>query len=154
LRPIAKTYIKYPHDREHLPLQIPDSAGNTFATVFWRLGKLIAFRDPTHLYFASLQWMAPTETDSAIEWLLSAGDWQDSRLLKPYRLRVDWHHWSDTQRNTLKHEVEFARNEAKKSNGAIKAWLFFVGTQDKSNPSLLIVNRYQLICCIEGSKFI
>ncbi len=156
LRPIAKTFIKYPHDREYLPLKVPECEGNTFATVFWRLGKLIQHRRPTHLYFASLHWKAPTKTVASIEWQLDAGDWDraNNRRGTSFRVRVNWSEWSATQRNTLEHEIEFARGQTKNSGGAIKAWLFFIGTQDDNDQTLLVVNRYQAICCIEGPKFI
>jgi hypothetical protein len=154
IRPIAKAFIKYPHDRDTLPLQVPDCEGSTFATVFWRLVKLMQFRSLTHLYFAPLHWKAPAKSEAYIEWQLNAGDWDtvNNRRGTSYRVRVDWADWSATQRNTLLHEVEFARNKAKDRGGAIKAWLFFVGTQDVDDPTLLVVSRYQLICCIEGPK--
>lgn len=154
IRPIAKAFIKYPHDRETLPLQVPDCEGSTFASVFWRLNKLMQFRSPTHLYFAPLHWKAPSKSEAYIEWQLNAGDWDtvNNRRGTSYRVRIDWTDWSSTQRNTLLHEVEVARDKAKDSGGAINAWLFFVGTQDADHPTLLVVNRYQLICCIEGPK--
>ena len=40
LRPICRTYMKYPHDRARLPLSVPGCEGNTFDSVFWRLGKV------------------------------------------------------------------------------------------------------------------
>jgi hypothetical protein len=154
IRPIAKAFIKYPHDRETLPLQVPDCEGSSFASVFWRLGKLMQLRSPTHLYHAPLHWKAPSKSDGHIEWQLNAGDWDtvNNRRGTSYRVRVDWTDWSSTQRNTLLHEVEVARDKAKDSGGAINAWLFFVGTQDAYDPTLLVVSRYQLICCIEGPK--
>jgi hypothetical protein len=154
IRPIAKAFIKFPNDREYLPLQIPGCGGDTFATVFWRLGRLMALRNLTHLYFAPLHWKAPTKTDSHMEWQLNTGGWDavNKRPRTSYRVRVDWADWSSTQRNTLFHEIEVARDKAKDSGGAVNAWLFFVGTQDDQDQTLLVVNRYQLICCIEGSK--
>lgn len=156
IRPIAKAYIKYPKDREFLPLQIPDCEGDTFVTVFWRLTKILNFRHPTHLYFAPLHWRAPLKTDTYVEWQLNAGDWdtKNNRRGTAYRVRVDWAKWSTTQRTTLLHEIEVAVDKAKDSGGAVIAWLFFVGTQDAIDPTLLVVSRYQLICCIEGSKYI
>lgn len=156
IRPIAKAFIKYPHDREYLPLNVPECEGDTFATVFLRLGKLMRFRRPTHLYFASLHWKAPTKTDTNIEWHLNAGDWDtaNNRRGISYRVKVNWTEWSATQRSTLEHEIEFARKTAKDSGGAVKAWLFFIGTQDNEDQTLLIVNRYQAICCLEGPRSI
>jgi hypothetical protein len=154
IRPIAKAFMKYPHDREGLLLQIPGCEGNTFASVFWRLVKLMRFRSATHLYFAPLHWKAPKNSDTNIEWQLNAGDWDtvNNRRGASFRVRVDWSGWSVTQRNTMLHEVEVARAAAKSSSGSINAWLFFVGSQDDEDQTLLVVNRYQLICCIEGAK--
>jgi hypothetical protein len=156
IRPIAKAYMKYPLDRESLPLQVPDCEGNTFATVFWRLGKIMAFRQPTHLYYAPLHWKAPTKADSYMEWQLNAGNWdkENNRRGDAYRMRVEWTGWSVTQRNTLLHEIEVSREKAKHSTGAVEAWLFFIGTQDSDDPTQIIVNRYQTICCIEGPRSI
>lgn len=154
IRPIAKAFIKFPFDREELPLQVPTCEGSTFASVFWRLGKLMQFRSPVHLYYAPLHWKAPTRSEAFIEWQLSAGDWDtvNNRRGTSYRVRVDWSAWSTTQRSTLLHEIEVARDNAKDSGGATNAWLFFVAAQDADDPTLLVVSRYQLICCIEGSK--
>lgn len=154
IRPIAKAYIRYPNDRESLPLQVPECGGNTFATVFWRLGRILNFRNPTHLYYAPLHWKAPLKTDTHVEWQLNAGDWdaQNRRRGTMYRVKVDWETWSATQRTTLLHEVEVARDKAKNGGGAVNAWLFFVGIQDANDPTLLVVSRYQLICCIEGPQ--
>jgi hypothetical protein len=156
IRPIAKAFIKYPHDREHLPLHVPECEGNTFATVFWKLGKIMRFRRSTHLYFAELHWKAPTRTDANIEWQLNAGEWDVVHNCRgtSYSVRVNWADWSPMQRNTLEHEIEFARNKAKDSGGTVKAWLFFIGTQDDEDQTLLNVNRYQAICCNEGAKSI
>ncbi len=156
IRPIAKTFMKFPHDRAFLQLQIQDCEGDTYLTVFWRLRELTQFHHPTHLYCAPLHWKQSTKTDTSIEWQLDAGDWDkvNNRRGTPYRVRVDWDQWSTTQRNTLLHEIEVAIDKAKGSNGAVKAWLFFVGKQDNQDQTLLVVNRYQLICCLEGSKSI
>lgn len=154
--PIAKTFLKYPHDRDHLPLQVPNCDGKTFAAVFWRLGKLMRFRQPIHLYYAPLHWKAPTKTDTGIEWQLNAGDWDtvNNRRGISFRVRVDWTEWSMIQRNTLVHETEIIRGMAKESGGIMNAWLFFVGTQSNEDPTLLLVDKYQVICCIEGPKYI
>lgn len=154
LRPIAKAFIKYPHDRETLPLQIPNCEGVTFSSVFWRLNKLMKFRSPTHLFYAPLHWKAPSNSETHAEWQLNAGDWDavNNRRGTCFKVKVDWSNWSPTQRNTLLHEIEVAREVAKESGGAINAWLFFVATQDAYDQTLLSVNRYQLICCIEGPK--
>ncbi|TAF99108.1 MAG: hypothetical protein EAZ43_16430 [Betaproteobacteria bacterium] len=154
IRPIVKRFIQFPHDREGLPLEIKNCDGNTYAAVFWRLNRLMRFRNPVHLYFAPLHWKAPVKSDTYVEWQLSAGDWDvvNNRRRASYRVRVDWSEWSDTKRNTLLYEVELARDHAKDSGGLVNAWMFFVGEQDPQDQSLLVSNRHQLICCIEEAK--
>ena len=154
IRPIARLYMRFPNDLENLPLEIPGCEGTTFANSFWRLRKIIRFNNPTHLYFAPLNWKMPNRNAENIEWFVSAGNWDPStkKLVEPYRVRVAWASWSQTKRNTLEYEIEAARDEAKLSNGAVTAWLFFIGTQDTNDQSLIIVDRHQTICCIESKK--
>lgn len=152
LRPICRTYMKFPHDHAHLPLAIPGCEGDRFASVFWRLGKIMRFRNPTHLFFGPLQWGAPHVGEAYIEWALDAGDWDAAaRRRSPcYKVRVNWSHWTPRQRDTLRHELEVARTEVKGVSGGPKAWLFCVGTQDDTDPSLILVNQHRLICCLVG----
>jgi hypothetical protein len=154
LRPICRAFMNYPYDRENLPLQVPNCHGFNFASVFLRLSKLLRFHDQTHLYYAALQWPAPIQTAAHIEWQLDAGDWDTARNRRgtSYRVRVYWSKWSSVQRDTLKREVDFALQEAKLSGGMVKAWMFFVGTQNIDDYTLLELDRYQLICCLEGPK--
>jgi hypothetical protein len=154
LRPICRAFMNYPYDRASLPLHVPNCRGSNFSSIFRRLGKLVRFQDQTHLYYAALQWPAPIQTTAHIEWLLDAGDWNTARNRRgtSYRVRVHWSQWSSVQRDTLKHEVDFALQEAKAKGGQVKAWMFFVGTQNIDDYTLLELDRYQLICCLEGPK--
>lgn len=156
IRPIARLYMRLRYGREKLPLEIPGCEGTTFANSFWRLTKIMRFNNPTHLYFAPLSWKAPIRNAENIEWLVSAGNWDvnTKKLMEPYRVRVVWADWSQTKKNTLEYEIEAAREKVKLKKGTLTAWLFFIGTQDPNDQSLITVNRYQAICCIEGKKII
>ncbi len=154
LRPICRTFMRFPNDHAQLPLSIPGCEGNSFDSVFWRLGKITKFRNPTHLYFAPLQWKAPHVGEAYAEWTLDAGDWDSTanRRGDCYRVRVNWATWTPRQRDALRYEIEVARNEVKGVTSGPKAWLFCVGTQDDTDPTLILVNKYQLICCLVGEQ--
>lgn len=154
IRPICGQYMQYPHDRG-LDLSIPDCPGDTYATVFQRLGfsGIWPMRQRTRLFCVALRWPAPVRTDDHMEVTLDAGEW-DEATGKPgrfYRLRVQWAHWTDRQRTTLHGEIRDAQQDARdsrkrdpKSPG--KAWAFFVGTQDAEDDSLIVARRYALVC--------
>jgi hypothetical protein len=153
LRPICRAYIAFPHDRAGLPLAVPQCVGQTFDQVFRRLSgsEITVHREPRRLYYAALQWCAPTVNEAAAEWLLDAGEWDAAHKRRgiAYRVRVVWSHWTPRQRETLRREVEIARDEAKQhKEKAVKAWMFFVGTQDADDPALLVVDRFELVCCL------
>jgi hypothetical protein len=99
LRSKNASMMRFAYTTKTLPLQVPDCEGSTFASVFWRLNKLMQFRSPTHLYFAPLHWKAPSKSEAYIEWQLNAGDWDtvNNRRGTSYRVRVDWTDWSSTQ---------------------------------------------------------
>lgn len=158
IRPICGQYMQYPHDRG-LDLSIPDCPGDTYATVFQRLAfsGIWLMRQRTRLFCVALRWSAPARTDEHMEVSLDAGEW-DEATGKPgrfYRLRVQWAHWTDRQRTTLHGEIRAAQQDAidsrrqdQKSPG--KAWVFFVGTQDAEDDSLIVASRYALVCCRFG----
>lgn len=159
IRPICRVFMDFPHDRDQLPLGIPDVPGTTYATVFRKLGYFgIERQQPgTRLFYAPLRWDPAVETAAHIEWKLDAGEWpkglpkDQNRPTKFYRVRVMWEGWTARQRDTLQTEIEIARDEVKGKAGAPeKAWLFFVGTQDPADAELFIVDRYPFICCRVG----
>jgi len=147
--------MEYAYDREHLAIEVPGCPGKTYETVFSKLDFLGIRPLPTttRLFYAALRWGSPIETDEHIEWLLDAGTWVTGakRPEAFYRARIQWAGWTERQRMTLRHEIEIARDEVKgKSGQPEKAWLFFVGKQDACDPSLLVADRYQLVCCRVG----
>lgn len=155
IRPICRIFMSFPHDRAQLPLDIPGCRGTTYATVFRELSFFgIEVQKPsTRLFYAALRWGAAVESDSYIEWALDAGEWPkgEKRPTRFYKVRVMWGGWTDRQRNTLRSEIEIAKDEVKgKAGQPDKAWLFFVGTQDAGDASLFLVDQYPLICCRVG----
>jgi len=155
IRPVCRVFMDFPNDRAQLPLEIPGCPGTTYAGVFRGLGffGIEAQQPPTRLFCAALRWGSAVETDTYIEWALDAGEWPkgEKRPTRFYKVRVMWAEWTDRQRNTLREEIEIAKDAVKgKAGQPEKAWLFFVGTQDAEDATLFTVNRYPFICCRVG----
>ena len=155
IRPVCRVFMDFPNDRAQLPLEIPGCPGTTYAGVFRGLGffGIEAQQPPTRLFCAALRWDSAVETDTYIEWALDAGEWPkgEKRPTRFYKVRVMWAEWTDRQRNTLREEIEIAKDAVKGKTGQPeKAWLFFVGTQDAEDATLFTVNRYPFICCRVG----
>jgi hypothetical protein len=158
LRPICRVFMEYPHDRFHLPVRIPHCRGRTYGTAFQQLGfadvrALCGRGDPVGLFYAPLSWDFATKGAGYEEWTLSAGAWPkgSKRPTAHYRVRIDWSEWTSLQRATLRHELVRARNEIVGKKGIPeKAWLFFVGRQDREDSALFVVDQYPLISCRVG----
>ena len=156
IRPICRIFMDFPHNRAQLPLEIKGCPGTTYATVFRRLGFFgIEIQQlPTRLFYAALRWDTADETETCIEWVLDAGEWPKGapRPVDFYKVRVMWAGWTERQRNTLREEIEIAKDMVKgKAAQPEKAWLFFVGTQDAQDASLFVVDRYPFISCRVGT---
>lgn len=155
IRPICRIFMEFPNDRESLPLSIPGCPGSTYETVFYRLAfnGIRRLTESTRLFWAPLRWNAPEIDDEYSEWQLGAGTW-NKETNKPtnfYRVRIQWADWTERQRETLRHEVEVAREEVKgKKDQGAKAWIFFVGTQDAEDQALIVANHYPLVACRVG----
>jgi hypothetical protein len=156
IRPACRTFINFPHDRDHLPLTIPNVSGRTYAEVFWHLRsrKSSHFKVLRHLYYATIRWKAkPTITEMYCELTLNVGEWDSGRndYKSLSRVRVDWSVWSQTRRDSLIREFEATREEAAekaRENSQVKGWLFFVGTQDEIDPEVFHVDDYRLVCSL------
>jgi hypothetical protein len=151
IRPLCKTFINYPFDR-HLPLTIPGLRGTTYEQIFWRLkqNEITRYRE-SRLFYVPISWSKPVQTDDELEIKLGAGEWQEKKLTRPYRVRVQWKDWSAAKRNYTLKEIEVARQEAidaNKSGASEKGWLFFLGRQDDADDSLFLVDDHRLICCV------
>lgn len=155
IRPICRIFMDFPHDRSTLGLKIPSCIGTTYNTVFRSLRFFgIKRQQPsTCLFYAALRWGTPVETDTYIEWALNAGEWPkgEKRPTQLYKVRVAWREWTQRQRNTLRNEIEIAKDDVKgKSQQPEKAWLFFIGTQDPDDLTVFVVKHYPFICCRVG----
>ncbi|MGR2682590.1 hypothetical protein [Chromobacterium haemolyticum] len=151
IRPICRTFVNYPHDR-HLPLAVPGIATETYQRVFRSLksDQILQHPEP-RLFYAPISWKASLANDDHLEIQLSYGEWEERKLIRPYRVKVNWQNWSVAKRNYVSREIETARLEymaAKKREDKEKGWLFFLGRQDESDRALFHVDDHRLICCL------
>lgn len=157
IRTICRTYMKFPNDRPHMALSIPGVSGGTYSKVFKSLwGKPELFLDPTRLFYGPIRWtVEPVITDEYCELTLSAGEWDETtkKYKGFYRARVSWAGWSKPRRDSLIREYEVTRREARvqaQADKAIQGLLFFVGTQDDTDPYVFHVEHHRLICSLTG----
>lgn len=151
IRPICRTFINYPFDRD-LPLAVPGIAADTYQRVFRSLksDQVIQYSEP-RLFYAPISWKASIAADDQLEIQLSYGEWKERKLIRPYRVRMNWKDWSAAKRNYVSREIETTRSEymaAKKRGDKEKGWLFFEGRQDASDPPLFHVDDHRLVCCV------
>lgn len=151
IRPICRTFINHPFDRD-LPLAVPGVAADTYHGVFRSLksDQVVQYPEP-RLFYAPISWKAPIADDVQLEIQLSYGEWIERKLTRPYRVRLDWKDWSSAKRNYVSREIETAKSEymaAKKRGDKEKGWLFFIGRQDESDPTLFHVDDHRLVCCV------
>ncbi|MES2300134.1 MAG: hypothetical protein V4582_24080 [Pseudomonadota bacterium] len=151
IRPICRTFIKFPFDRD-LPLAIPGIDAATYQRVFKVLKSNEIMQYPERrLFYAPISWKAPSGHDDHLEILLSYGEWVDGKLVRPYRVKLDWSAWSAAKRRNVSNEIEVAQDEymkAKKAGKIDKGYLFFIGKQDEGDPALFHVDDHRLICCL------
>lgn len=151
IRPICRTFVNYPYDRD-LPLAVPGIAADTYQCVFRSLksDQILQYPEP-RLFYAPISWKAPVADDDRLEIQLSYGEWIERKLTRPYRVRMGWKDWSAAKRNYVSREIETAKAEymaAKKRGDKEKGWLFFIGRQDESDPTLFYVDDHRLVCCV------
>ena len=151
IRPICRTFINYPFDRD-LPLAVPSVTADTYQRVFRSLksDQVIQYPEP-RLFYAPISWKASIADDDRLEIQLSYGEWKERKLTRPYRVRMDWKDWSAAKRNYVSREIETARSEymaAKKRGDKEKGWLFFIGRQNESDSTLFHVDDHRLVCCV------
>ena len=145
IRPACRTFIQFPHDRDTLPLEIPNLPGRTYGRVFHYLGchtpVLLPLR--RRLFYARLRWHAELVADAhCCELALEAG--------APCTLRIDWSAWSGARRRSFLREVLSTRSDVieTRAHGGLDVWLFFIGTQDAGAPSLFVADEERFICCL------
>ncbi len=153
IRPICHAFINFPCDRNR-PLHIPAISGDNYMRVFKKLSTNIQVHTNLKIFYSSLQWK---KINSNNQWLiipLTAGLWIDNKPSKNYQVHVDWASWSQAKRTMLLNELEIAQIEAKEAYPADKnnkAWVFFIGEQEVSNPQIFYVRDQRLICSIIGN---
>jgi hypothetical protein len=153
IRPICKTFMNYPYDR-HLPLSIPDINGQRYSEVINPLksGEIKSYPDKK-LFYAPISWQEPKINDNYIEVCLSYGIWEEKKLIRPYRVLVPIENLSEYKINYIVSELNYGIAEYKESKDKglkDKAWLFFIGDQFNSDPSVFYVDDHRLICCLIG----
>lgn len=151
IRPICRAFIQFPYDRT-LSLNIPNLDGDSYLTIFKKLNGIERF-GVNKIFYGELSWKKEEFDEEYMMIFLSAGDWKESKLVNPYRVRVDWSTWSNRKKTVLKNELEVARQEAieaksKNSKTKERAYLFFIGEQDALETSIFNVSDYRLICVL------
>lgn len=151
IRPICRTFINYPFDR-HLPLTVPGIAADTYQRALRALksGQIVDY-SAAHIFYAPISWKASIANDDHLDIQLSYGEWEERKLIRPYRVKVNWQNWSKAKRNYVLREIEAARSEymtAHKRGDKDKGVLFFIGKQDKVDLALFHVDDHRLICCL------
>jgi hypothetical protein len=151
LRPLCRTFVKFPYDRD-AALQIPGLRGSTYEELFWRLKQNEIIRYPVaHTFYGPMSWSRAVQDDAFLELTLNAGEWRENRLVRPYRVRLGWTHWSPAQRRAVLHEIEVARHEtieARQRHGKERGWVFFIGTQLPDLDDVFEVHDHRLVCCL------
>jgi hypothetical protein len=155
IRPVCKTFLKFPYDRGSLQLEIPGVPGKNYYQVFWYLGskKPQVFSEPVRLYYSPIRWVADIKTTNVCcEITLNAGEWDDTKreFKSPCRVRVNWAEWSQSQQNCLARELAITQKEARvlaRQDSKARGWIFFVGRQDSEDPGLFHVDDFRFICC-------
>lgn len=153
IRPICRTFIRFPYDRD-LDLSIPDINAKNYLTVFKKLkwDELCRYSE-ARIFYSPILWKKATETEEYLEVLVDAGERQVKKLTNGYRVRIEWAEWSKAKRTYVRNELEAARKEAidtkgKDSKTKLKGYLFFIGEQDIKDLTLFRVRDHRLICCL------
>ncbi len=153
IRPICRAFLEFPYDR-HLPLHIDGINTTTYQTVFKRLrSEGIKTFPQQRIFYEKLAWGVAQESEDGLLIPLDAGEWENKRLVRPYRALVQWADWSQTARTRLINELELARQEnmaAEKAGVKEKTFLFFIGVQSPDELSQFVVNDQRLICSVHG----
>lgn len=170
IRPLARHFIDFPHSNDrNIPLIVEGincEECNTYSTVFKRISatKIGSNLYPGKRIFYGSVYTAkyndkPKNINLSNSFIvnLAQGLWVEElggkrKPEKLYQVIVDYSTWSTKAVNTIKREIEIAKDEyweaVKEKNSNTKAWLFFIGEQDKDDPFLFYVNNHRCICCL------
>lgn len=160
IRPICRAFLNFPFDR-NMSLDVPGIEDKTYWTAFKKLGagnKGIEQFDRSKIFYAELAWAKAQEDEDSLVIPLSAGEWSTERkLVRPYRVRVCWAEWSKYKQTVVRNEMDVVREEgikAKKQNLKDRAYVFFIGDQDKDDQTIFNVSDHRLICGLLGALVI
>lgn len=149
IRGPAVCYLRYPHDLARITLELPGADVRPYCDVFVQLRSIRPLR-PIHIFFAPLRWKDRLETDAdGFIVPLSAGDWENTQLVRGWRVRVRTDAWSETRQRSVLADIERAQQWAFQFRKEKRpAWLFFIGQQRADDPTVVEVDDPCLICAV------
>jgi len=148
IRPFCRTFIRYPDSRVDLRIQIPGIDAEYYQYAFRRLDfdKIVVY-PRSRIFYAEVAWStAPEFTDAAAVVSLYAGERDPqlrARVLRPYRVIIDWSGWNQRLRSALRREIASARREAREHSGSdAKSWFFFLSEPNRDDPEVFRLDHY------------
>lgn len=157
IQPLARHYILFPYDR-HIHLYVPEVDAKRYTSVFQRLYYKEGFPyERNKIYFGELLINRLLIINNFMYLPLTAGIWDENRKpQKNYGLSVDLSPWSQYKKDYISSHIKYCAEEVKDSlrqNIRVKAWIFFLGKQDVSDPFKfnLLINDHRLICCLTST---
>lgn len=153
IRPICRAFINFPYDRD-MSLNISGVTGNNYMTIFKKLSNgPVQQYEELKIFYSPLQWRKIIPNNDLLIIPLTAGLWIDNKPTQNYQININWSSWSKAKKTILFNELETAQEEArlaKKMGRKDKAWVFFIGEQDKENNEIFYLKDQRLICSIIG----
>jgi hypothetical protein len=165
IRPIARHFIDFPNDRK-LEL-IVEPLGNNYHNTYEKVFKKITTTSDMYNLYPDKQIFYGTlyvgnkykktyenlDLTNTFIVTLVQGSWTRDRIPRElYQIIVHCSSWSTKAVNTIKREIELAKEEQweaiNKGHRETKSWIFFIGNQDKNNPFLFHVDNHRFICCL------
>jgi hypothetical protein len=149
IRSVCKFFMEFPHDREAI-LNVPGIDAKCYQYAFKRI-KAGKQEGKVRIFYAPIRWNTPpVENDKFYDLFLHVGIWDNiqGKYNPMCHVQVQWETWSQQKKSYVKDEVEYLRNEMRNKN--VRAWCFFMGTQDFDDKFLFKVTDHRMICCLEG----
>jgi hypothetical protein len=161
IRPVCRFFQNFPNLR-HLPLAVPGCTGGSFQEIFHMLRNTPGEEKlPPKILIAGLRFKEePQYSNDSATLTLNAGRKTTDCIDECYRLSIEWAAWHQRQRtlfsNYVDEQVEDLRGRWLRARALGKPDLpqvtvFFIGTQNPSNPWLIHVDDQRKICILPGS---
>lgn len=152
IRQICRTFVDYPDDRD-LVLHIPGVKATKYCTVFKKLKwDELQHYPGLRIFYAALRWTKLVEDDVCLELALDAGLREGGRLVAGHCLKIVWEAWSDARKAVVRRELLdaqlCARHAFRAGSRGVKAYVFFLGSQDVTDLRVFRVDDYRLLCCL------